>query len=165
VDFRVGIGIDFHRFAPGRRLVLGGVDIPHDQGLLGHSDADVVLHALCDALLGAAALGDIGQHFPPTEERWRGISSVVLLRRVRELLEGAGFRPLQVDVAVVAEKPRLAPYIPAMRRTIAEALGMPEAAVSVKATTAEGMGALGRGEGIGAWAVALIQRAEGGPAR
>jgi len=165
VDFRVGIGIDFHRFAPGRRLVLGGVDIPHDQGLLGHSDADVVLHALCDALLGAAALGDIGQHFPPTEERWRGISSVVLLRRVRELLEGAGFRPLQVDVAVVAEKPRLAPYIPAMRRTIAEALGMPEAAVSVKATTAEGMGVLGRGEGIGAWAVALIQRAEGGPAR
>lgn len=165
MDFRVGIGIDFHRFAPGRRLVLGGVDIPHDQGLLGHSDADVVLHALCDALLGAAALGDIGQHFPPTEERWRGISSVVLLRRVRELLEGAGFRPLQVDVAVVAEKPRLAPYIPAMRRTIAEALGMPEAAVSVKATTAEGMGALGRGEGIGAWAVALIQRAEGGPAR
>lgn len=165
MDFRVGIGIDFHRFAPGRRLVLGGVDIPHDQGLLGHSDADVVLHALCDALLGAAALGDIGQHFPPTEERWRGISSVVLLRRVRELLEGAGFRPLQVDVAVVAEKPRLAPYIPAMRRTIAEALGMPEAAVSVKATTAEGMGALGRGEGIAAWAVALIQRAEGGPAR
>ena len=165
MDFRVGIGIDFHRFAPGRRLVLGGVDIPHDQGLLGHSDADVVLHALCDALLGAAALGDIGQHFPPTEERWRGISSVVLLRRVRELLEGAGFRPLQVDVAVVAEKPRLAPYIPAMRRTIAEALGMPEAAVSVKATTAEGMGVLGRGEGIGAWAVALIQRAEGGPAR
>lgn len=165
MDFRVGIGIDFHRFAPGRRLVLGGVDIPHDQGLLGHSDADVVLHALCDALLGAAALGDIGQHFPPTEERWRGISSVVLLRRVRELLEGAGFRPLQVDVAVVAEKPRLAPYIPKMRRTIAEALGMPEAAVSVKATTAEGMGALGRGEGIGAWAVALIQRAEGGPAR
>lgn len=165
MDFRVGIGIDFHRFAPGRRLVLGGVDIPHDQGLLGHSDADVVLHALCDALLGAAALGDIGQHFPPTEERWRGIASVVLLRRVRELLEGAGFRPLQVDVAVVAEKPRLAPYIPKMRRTIAEALGMPEAAVSVKATTAEGMGALGRGEGIAAWAVALIQRAEGGPAR
>lgn len=165
MDFRVGIGIDFHRFAPGRRLVLGGVEIPHDQGLLGHSDADVVLHALCDALLGAAALGDIGQHFPPTEERWRGIASVVLLRRVRELLEGAGFRPLQVDVAVVAEKPRLAPYIPKMRRTIAEALGMPEAAVSVKATTAEGMGALGRGEGIGAWAVALIQRAEGGPAR
>lgn len=165
MDFRVGIGVDFHRFAPGRRLVLGGVEIPHDQGLLGHSDADVVLHALCDALLGAAALGDIGQHFPPMEERWRGISSVVLLRRVRELLEGAGFRPLQVDVAVVAEKPRLAPYIPKMRRTIAEALGIPEAAVSVKATTAEGMGALGRGEGIGAWAVALIQRAEGGPAR
>lgn len=161
MDLRVGIGIDFHRFAPGRRLVLGGVEIPHEHGLLGHSDADVVLHALCDALLGAAALGDIGKHFPPTEARWRDISSLVLLRRVRELLEGAGFCPLQVDVAVVAERPRLAPHIPEMRQRIAEALAIPEEAVSVKATTAEGLGALGRGEGIGAWAVALIQKAGG----
>lgn len=159
MDFRVGIGIDFHRFAPGRPLVLGGVEIPYELGLLGHSDADVILHAVCDALLGAAALGDIGQHFPPSDPRYRGISSLTLLGRVREILARNGYVPVQVDVAVVAETPKLAPHIGAMRRNIAQALAIPEGAVSVKATTPEGMGALGRGEGIGAWAVALIQRA------
>ncbi len=159
MDLRVGIGIDFHRFAQGRPLVLGGVEIPHERGLLGHSDADAVLHALCDALLGAAALGDIGQHFPPTDPQYQGISSLVLLGRVREILAQHGYVPVQVDVAVVAEQPRLAPYVGAMRRNIAQTLAIPEGAVSVKATTPEGMGALGRGEGIGAWAVALIRRA------
>ncbi|MCS7217026.1 MAG: 2-C-methyl-D-erythritol 2,4-cyclodiphosphate synthase [Candidatus Bipolaricaulota bacterium] len=158
MDFRVGIGLDFHRFAPGRRLVLGGVDIPHEAGLLGHSDADVILHAVCDALLGAAALGDLGRHFPPTEERWREASSLLLLGQVRALLAQAGYLPVQVDVAVVAERPKLAPYVPQMRRNIAAVLGIAEEAVSIKATTAEGMGALGRGEGIAAWAVALIRR-------
>ncbi len=158
MDFRVGIGIDFHRFAPGRKLVLGGVEFPGESGLSGHSDADVVLHAVCDALLGAAALGDIGTHFPPSDPQYRGISSLVLLSRVRDLLREAGYLPVQVDVAVVAERPRLGPHIPSMRTRLAQALGIPQENVSVKATTAEGMGALGRGEGIGAWAVALIRK-------
>ena len=156
---RVGLGIDFHRLGPGRRLVLGGVEVPFELGLLGHSDADVLLHAICDALLGAAGLGDIGQHFPPGDPRYRDISSLLLLERVRELLTEAGWLPLQVDAVVVAERPKLAPYIPEMRARIAETLGVPEAAVSVKATTSEGMGPMGRGEGISAFAVALIQTA------
>lgn len=158
MDFRVGIGIDFHRFDPGRKLFLGGVEIQGEPGLSGHSDADVVVHAICDALLGAAALGDIGKHFPPSDPQYRDISSSLLLARVRELLSGAGYVPRQVDVAVVAERPRLAPHVPAMCAKIAGILGIPEENVSVKATTPEGMGALGRGEGIGVWAVALIQR-------
>lgn len=153
------MGIDFHRLGPGRRLVLGGVEVPFELGLLGHSDADVLLHAICDALLGAAGLGDIGQHFPPGDPRYRDISSLLLLERVRELLTEAGWLPLQVDAVVVAERPKLAPYIPEMRARIAETLGVPEAAVSVKATTSEGMGPMGRGEGISAFAVALIQTA------
>lgn len=156
---RVGLGIDFHRLGPGRRLVLGGVEIPFELGLLGHSDADVLLHAICDALLGAAGLGDIGQHFPPGDPQYRDISSLLLLGRVQELLTEAGWLPLQVDAVVVAERPKLAPYIPEMRARIAETLGVPEAAVSVKATTSEGMGPMGRGEGISAFAVALIQTA------
>ncbi len=159
MDFRVGIGIDFHRFTPGRPLVLGGVGIPHELGLSGHSDADVVLHAVCDALLGAAALGDIGQHFPPTDPQYKGISSLTLLARVREILAQNGYVPVQLDVAVVAEKPNLAPHLAAMCKNIAQTLAISKEAVSIKATTAEGMGALGRGEGIGAWAVALIRRA------
>jgi len=159
VGVRVGLGIDFHRLGPGRRLVLGGVEVPFELGLLGHSDADVLLHAICDALLGAAGLGDIGQHFPPGDPRYRDISSLLLLERVRELLTEAGWLPLQVDAVVVAERPKLAPYIPEMRARIAETLGVPEAAVSVKATTSEGMGPMGRGEGISAFAVALIQTA------
>lgn len=159
MDLRIGIGIDFHRFDPTRKLVLGGVEIPGEPGLCGHSDADVILHAICDALLGAAALGDIGKHFPPSDPQYRDISSLLLLSRVRELLGQSGYVPLQVDVAVVAEKPRLAPHISAMRTRISETLGLPLENVSIKATTPEGMGALGRGEGIGAWAVALIRKA------
>ncbi len=153
---RVGLGIDFHRLVPGRRLILGGVEVPFERGLAGHSDADVLLHAVCDALLGAAALGDIGQHFPPGDPRYEGVSSLELLARVRKLLEGAGYRPWQLDVVVVAQAPVLAPVIPAMRERIASVLGIPVSRVSVKATTPEGMGPLGGGEGIGAWAVALV---------
>ncbi len=156
LDVRVGLGIDFHRLVPGRKLVLGGVEIPFERGLSGHSDADVLLHAICDALLGAAALGDIGQHFPPDDPAYEDISSLALLERVRGLLEQAGYLPLQLDAVVVAQAPKLAPYIGAMRERIAAALGLPISQVSVKATTSEGMGPLGSGEGIGAWAVALI---------
>jgi 2-C-methyl-D-erythritol 2,4-cyclodiphosphate synthase len=158
-NIRVGIGIDFHRLAPGRRLVLGGVEVPFELGLAGHSDADVLLHAICDALLGAAALGDIGQHFPPDDERFRDIPSTTLLGEVRRLLGEAGYLPLQVDAVVVAERPKLLPYIPHMRERVAQVLGVPNSQVSLKATTAEGMGPLGQGEGIGAFAVALIRKA------
>lgn len=157
MNIRVGMGIDFHRLAPGRRLVLGGVEVPFELGLTGHSDADVLLHAICDAFLGAAALGDIGQHFPPGDPRFKDISSLVLLGQVRGLLAGAGYSPMQLDAAVIAQRPKLAPYIPEMRARIAKALGLPIGAVSVKATTAEGMGPLGQGEGIAAFAVALIR--------
>ncbi|GAB4304731.1 MAG: 2-C-methyl-D-erythritol 2,4-cyclodiphosphate synthase [Candidatus Bipolaricaulota bacterium] len=163
MNVRVGLGIDFHRFDPGRALVLGGVEIPHERGLAGHSDADVLLHAICDALLGAAARGDIGQHFPVGDPAYAGISSLELLRRTVAVLAEAGFAPHQVDAVVVTEKPTLAPHIQAMRERIAAALGVEPSAVSVKATTPEGMGALGRGEGIGAWAVALIRTGGGGP--
>lgn len=157
MDVRVGLGIDFHRLTPGRRLVLGGVEIPHDRGLAGHSDADVLLHAICDALLGAAALGDIGQHFPVGDPAYAGISSLELLKRTVALLAQAGYVPHQVDAVAVVERPILAPHIPTMRERIAAALGVETSAVSVKATTPEGMGTLGRGEGIGAWAVALVR--------
>lgn len=165
MDVRVGLGIDFHRFAPGRRLILGGVELPHEQGLSGHSDADALLHAICDALLGAAALGDIGRHFPPGDPHFKDISSLVLLARTRELLAEAGYAPLQVDAVVVAERPLLAPYVAEMRARIGAALGIGIETVSVKATTPEGLGALGRGEGIGAWAVALIGKTASRPGR
>ncbi|MCD6129301.1 2-C-methyl-D-erythritol 2,4-cyclodiphosphate synthase [Candidatus Bipolaricaulota bacterium] len=158
-EIRVGLGIDFHRLVPGRKLVLGGVEIPYELGLAGHSDADALLHAICDALLGAAALGDIGQHFPPGDPRFKDISSLLLLGKVRGLLAEAGYFPMQLDAAVIAERPKLAPYIPEMRARIAEALGLSTEAVSVKATTSEGMGPIGQGEGIAAWAVALIRKA------
>jgi len=158
-EVRVGLGIDFHRLVPGRRLILGGVEIPYELGLAGHSDADVLLHAICDALLGAAALGDIGQHFPPGNPAYKDISSLVLLERVRKLLEGEGFSPQQLDAVVLAERPLLSPYIPDMRSKITEVLGIPERTVSVKATTSEGMGPIGQGEGIAAFAVALIRTA------
>lgn len=163
MDVRVGIGIDFHRFNPGRKLVLGGVEIPFSRGLGGHSDADVLLHAICDALLGAAALGDIGVHFPVGDPRYAGISSLELLRRTAGLLGEAGYSPVQVDAVVVAEEPKVAPHSAEMRERIASALGLPSSHVSVKATTPEGMGALGRGEGIAAWAVALVGRRSGAP--
>jgi 2-C-methyl-D-erythritol 2,4-cyclodiphosphate synthase len=154
---RVGIGYDVHRLVPGRRLVLGGVEIPNDLGLDGHSDADAALHALCDALLGAAALGDIGQHFPPSDERWRGADSLDLLRRVRALLAEAGYRPGNVDVTIVAERPKIAPHAQLMRERIADALQLKPADVSVKATTNEHLGFVGRAEGIAAIATAIIE--------
>lgn len=148
---RIGIGYDAHRFAAGRRLVLGGVEIPHEQGLEGHSDADALTHAVIDALLGAAALGDLGTHFPPTEERWRDADSVDLLRTVLGMLSGA---VLNVDATVICERPRLGESRREMERVLGEVLSAP---VSVKATTNEGMGALGRGEGIACLAIALIE--------
>lgn len=153
---RAGIGYDSHRFAEGRRLVLGGVEIPHEQGLAGHSDADAVAHAVTDALLGAAALGDIGTHFPPDDEAWRDADSIELLRQATERVREAGYRPANVDVTVVCERPRLGPHIEAMRDRLAGALGVDRGAVAVKATTNEGMGWIGRGEGIGALAVAML---------
>ncbi|MBX5441371.1 MAG: 2-C-methyl-D-erythritol 2,4-cyclodiphosphate synthase [Solirubrobacteraceae bacterium] len=153
----IGHGYDSHRFAPGRRLVLGGVEIAHDEGLLGHSDADVLTHAIMDALLGAAGLGDIGHHFPDTDERWRDADSVALLREVVAMLARAGLEPVNVDATVVLERPKVGPHRDAIRARLAEALGLPAARVNVKATTAEGMGPIGRGEGAEAHAVALLR--------
>jgi 2-C-methyl-D-erythritol 2,4-cyclodiphosphate synthase len=153
---RVGIGYDIHRLVFGRPLILGGTEIPFERGLDGHSDADALLHAIMDALLGAAGLGDIGQHFPSGDPRYKNVSSLLLLGQVIALLHGLGFGIGNVDATVVAERPRLAPYIPQMRRRIAETLGIPQERVGVKATTNEGLGPLGAGEGIAAWAVALI---------
>jgi len=156
---RAGIGYDIHRFEEGRRLVLGGVEFPGKIGLAGHSDADVLLHAIIDALLGAAGLGDIGQHFPPDDPKWAGASSLDLLARTLALVRDAGFGITNVDATVIAERPRLAPHIPAMRERIAQALGIDTQLVNVKATTNEGLGALGRGEGIAAMAVVLLREA------
>lgn len=157
VRARFGIGYDAHRFAEGRRLVLGGVHIESSRGLLGHSDADVLLHAIMDALLGAAALGDIGQHFPNSDPAFRDASSLALLEETCLILEGAGFVPVQVDATLIAEEPRVSPYVSMMCQTIAAALGVDPGAVSVKATTQEGMGWIGRGEGIAAMAVAQVE--------
>ncbi len=153
---RIGSGYDVHALVPGRKLILGGVEIPYELGLLGHSDADVLLHALCDALLGAAALGDIGQHFPDSDVRWKGADSRVLLREVAAKVAARGFRLSNVDATVIAQAPRLAAHIPLMRENIAADLGLPLDAVSVKATTTEKLGFTGRGEGIAAEAVALL---------
>jgi 2-C-methyl-D-erythritol 2,4-cyclodiphosphate synthase len=156
VSVRTGIGYDVHRFAAARSLILGGVRIAHPLGLAGHSDADVLLHAVMDALLGAAALGDIGRHFPPTDERFRDADSLYLLARVHSLIVEAGYTIANVDATVIAEAPRIAPHVPDMRRAIADRLEIREEDVSVKATTNEGMGFVGRGEGIAALAVATI---------
>ena len=158
---RVGFGYDVHRLTEGRRLVLGGVEIPHERGLLGHSDADVLLHAVADALLGAAALGDIGTHFPDTDPAWKGADSRMLLREVRALLERGGYRCGNVDATVVIERPRLSPYVDAMRTNVAECLGVGADRISVKATRGEGMGFAGREEGAAAYAVCTIVRADG----
>ena len=155
---RFGFGYDIHRFAPNRKLVLGGVHIPSELGLLGHSDADVVLHAICDALLGAAALGDIGKHFPDTDPRFKDISSLRFLTATRELLEGLSYRVINVDSTVVLQAPKIAPHISAMRENIARALDISANQVSIKATTNEGLGALGAGEGCAAYAVATIEK-------
>lgn len=157
---RVGLGFDVHRLVEGRELWLGGVRIPHTLGALGHSDADVVLHAICDALLGAAALGDIGQHFPDTDARWKGADSKELLRAVVALLHENGWRVGNVDCTLVLERPKIMPHVPLMRSTMAGLLGISEDAVSVKATTNERMGYVGREEGVAAHAVALVVRSD-----
>ncbi len=154
---RIGEGYDIHRLVKGRPLVLGGVTIPHDKGLQGHSDADVLLHAVADSLLGAAALGDIGTHFPDTDARYADADSAGLLGEVVRLLENRGYQALNIDATLIAQSPKLAPYIDQMRRRIAEILSVPLEQVSVKATTHEGLGALGRSEGIAARACVLIQ--------
>ncbi|MBI4084208.1 MAG: 2-C-methyl-D-erythritol 2,4-cyclodiphosphate synthase [Candidatus Lambdaproteobacteria bacterium] len=159
---RVGTGYDVHRLVAGRPLVLGGVRIPHALGLLGHSDADALLHAVCDALLGAAALGDLGRHFPSGDPRYENADSRELLRTVVALLGAQGWRASNLDCTVVAERPRLAPYIEAMRDTLAGLLGLTRDRVSVKATTTEGLGYIGREEGIAAQAVVLIESAPAG---
>jgi 2-C-methyl-D-erythritol 2,4-cyclodiphosphate synthase len=158
MSYRIGQGLDVHAFAEGDHVMLGGVRIPHDRGVAAHSDGDVALHALCDALLGAAALGDIGGHFPPGDDRWRGAPGVELLCRVSELLGEAGWRPVNLDLTIACERPRIAPHVAAMRSGIAAALGLATDEVSVKATTTEGLGFCGRGEGIAALAVVLIKR-------
>lgn len=158
-DFRTGNGFDVHRFAPDRKLWLCGVEIPHTLGLLGHSDADVALHALCDALLGAAALRDIGFHFPDTDPAYKGADSRVLLRRVVELLGKKGYAVSNVDVTIIAQAPKLSPYIERMRQTVADDLGLDTDRVSVKATTTERLGFTGRGEGIASMASVLIFKA------
>jgi len=163
-DRRVGIGYDVHRLVPDRPLILGGVEIPSEFGLLGHSDADVLTHAICDALLGAAALGDIGRHFPDSDERYRGISSLRLLGEVVRLLGEAGHAPVNVDATVIAERPKLAPHIDAMRDALGGVLGLAVDRIGLKATTTEGLGPYGRGEGIAALAVALIDTARGNEA-
>ena len=154
---RTGIGYDSHRFAAGRRLVLGGVQVPHAQGLDGHSDADVLAHAVIDALLGAAGLGDIGEHFPNTDERFRDADSMELLQSALSSVRRAGFQVVNVDCTVVMEAPNLSPHRAAIRERLAEALGLPPASVNVKASTGEGMGFVGRGEGVGALAVASLE--------
>ena len=154
---RIGFGYDAHRLVSGRPLVLGGVTIPHDRGLAGHSDADVLLHALADAMLGAAALGDLGRHFPDTAPEWEGADSRALLSTVLEKVRAAGYAPHNVDATVVLERPKLRPHVDAMRANIAECLGVDAGAVSVKATTNEGLGAVGAGEGAVAHAVCTLR--------
>jgi 2-C-methyl-D-erythritol 2,4-cyclodiphosphate synthase len=156
VRLRVGQGYDVHRLVPGRKLVLGGEEIPHPVGLDGHSDADVLLHALGDALLGAAGLGDLGAHFPPGDERWRGASSVDLLERIMALVREGGWQVLSADMTLISEAPKLAPYRDRIRERVAGVLGVEPAAVGLKATTNEGLGAVGRREGMAALAVALL---------
>ena len=154
---RVGIGYDVHKFAEGRKLILGGVEIPYEKGLLGHSDADVIVHAIMDALLGAAALGDIGQHFPDTDPAYEGISSICLLEKVRQLLEDHHYQVGNIDSIIIAQRPKMMPHLPQMRKNVAGALRIGEDRVSIKATTEEGLGFTGRGEGIAAQAVCMLE--------
>jgi 2-C-methyl-D-erythritol 2,4-cyclodiphosphate synthase len=155
---RAGLGYDVHRLAKGRKLMLGGVEIPFEKGLLGHSDADVLLHALCDAMLGAAGLGDIGMHFPDTDSRYKNISSLVLLESTRVMIRNAGYRVENIDATVFAQAPKIAPYRNAIQKSIASALRLEIDAVNIKATTTEGLGTIGEGEGIGAMCVALLEK-------
>ena len=157
MNLRIGHGYDVHRLVPGRPLMLGGVEVPYDRGLDGHSDADVLVHAVMDALLGAAALGDIGQLFPDTDERYRGVSSLLLLRQVAQRIAQAGFAVENLDATLIAQRPKLAPHILQMRENIARELGLPVGRVSVKATTEERLGFSGREEGIACHAVCLLR--------
>jgi 2-C-methyl-D-erythritol 2,4-cyclodiphosphate synthase len=157
-ELRVGIGYDSHPLVSGRRLILGGVDIPYGKGLSGWSDADVATHAIIDALCGAADLGDIGSLFPSQEPEYKDISSLVLLSKSGELLKAKGFRAANIDVTIIAQSPKLSPFIPEMRKRISQALGVDSTQVTIKATTTNGLGFIGRGEGIAAQAVALIRR-------
>ncbi|MGN0538062.1 MAG: 2-C-methyl-D-erythritol 2,4-cyclodiphosphate synthase [Acutalibacteraceae bacterium] len=156
MNFRIGHGYDVHKLVEGRKLILGGVCIPHDLGLLGHSDADVLTHAIMDALLGAAALGDIGLHFPDNDEQYKGADSLVLLAKVGELLAEKSYTVSNIDATIIAQKPKLRPYIPEMTKHIAQTLQLPLDCVNIKATTEEGLGFSGRCEGISAHAVALL---------
>jgi 2-C-methyl-D-erythritol 2,4-cyclodiphosphate synthase len=163
MDFRIGQGFDVHAFCAGEHVMLGGVRVPHSAGLSAYSDGDVVLHALCDALLGAAALGDIGTHFPPDEPRWQNADSRELLDRVMRLLGAQGWGVVNADITVVCEQPRVSPHVDAMRGIMAAAMGIGTGQVSVKATTTEGLGFCGRGEGIAASATVLLTRETAGP--
>lgn len=156
MNLRIGHGYDAHRFGPGDHVMLGGVKVPSEQGVIAHSDGDVLIHALCDALLGAAALGDIGRHFPDTDAAYRGADSRVLLRTVLEKIAAAGWQPVNIDLTLVAETPRVARFVPQMQTTLAADLGLSASAVNIKATTTEKMGWIGRKEGLAAHAVALL---------
>jgi 2-C-methyl-D-erythritol 2,4-cyclodiphosphate synthase len=156
--YRIGNGYDVHRLVEGRKLIIGGVDVPHSLGLDGHSDADVLLHALCDALLGACGAGDIGSHFPDTDAQWKGISSLLLLEKVVEICARYGRQIVNIDATIVAQKPKLAPHIPQMKINLAKALKIPVEEINVKATTTEKLGFAGREEGIAAYAVVLLKK-------
>ena len=155
---RIGHGYDVHRLVEGRKCIICGVTIPSEAGLDGHSDADVAVHALMDAILGAAAMGDIGRHFPDSDEAYRGISSLLLLRRVMELIDGKGYRVSNADVTIIAQRPKMAPHIGEMRENLSECMGIPVEDINVKATTEEGLGFTGQGLGIAAHAVVLLER-------
>ena len=157
-DYRIGQGYDVHQLTEGRKLIIGGVEIPFEKGLLGHSDADVLLHAVSDALLGAAALGDIGKHFPDSDPRYKGADSLVLLRETVRILAEDGWEVVNADSTIIAQRPKLSSYIPEMRKRTAEAMGVDASCVSIKATTEEHLGFTGRGEGISAQAIVLIRR-------
>lgn len=154
---RIGFGFDAHRFSSETRLALGGVEIPFELGLKGHSDADVLTHAICDALLGAAAEGDIGTHFPDKDPKWKGASSLTFLKEVLSLLGSKGYSVVNIDTVIVCEKPRISPHVAEIRSSLAEAAGLPEGVISVKATTTDGMGFTGRGEGIASYATVLLE--------
>lgn len=158
IMFRAGNGYDVHRLTEGRDLIIGGVKIPYEKGLLGHSDADVLVHAIMDSLLGAAALGDIGRHFPDSDERYSGISSMILLKETRALIEKSGYEVGNIDATIIAQKPKMSPYIDEMRDNIADVLGIERDQVNIKATTEEKLGFTGRGEGISSISTALLLR-------
>ena len=155
---RTGIGYDLHRLAEGRKLILGGIEVPFHKGPVGHSDGDALAHAICDALLGAAGLGDIGTHFPDTDPKWKDVSSLLFLERVRDLLAGQQLRISHVDAVVITEKPKLGPHFPAMREALAKSLGISASAINLKAKTNEGVDAIGRGEAIAAQAIVTLDR-------